>query len=164
MTTNSNLTRHDLVKAHNNGYPNFTGLTAYTGFETFEQAEAFANEVGGKLHSIYNRNGQSLPESRGQVWSAYTAEDYVNDLGDNYSIETLDSIEDAIKWADSEEQKLNFEEIRDEILKCKENEVVVSGYGKYCETIESTLIRYHEDVHNWEIGVVVDENNNQDDE
>lgn len=161
MTTNSNIISHDLVKSHNNGYPSFTGQLAYTGFDSFEQAENFAKEIGGELHSIYHRNGQSLLESRGQVWASYTADDYVNDLGDNYSIATEESVLEAISCADDNSiEELNV--LLDYCREAKSDEVVISGYGKYFETVPSKMIKYNEDVHNWEIGVVVEKS--QDDE
>jgi hypothetical protein len=158
----SNYTRHDLVKAYNNGYPSFIGKVAYTGFESFEEAQALATELGGEIHKIYYRDGQSLPESRGRVWAAFTASDYVNDLGENYSIETVASVTEALADCD-EDRRDELEYILSECSSAKENEVVVTGYGKYYETIPATMMSYHEDVHNYEIGVVV-ENQTEDED
>lgn len=67
-----------------NGYPLFHGRTefAFFGFDTFEEAETLAEEIGGTVQHIHYRDGWQLCESKGNAYEPFTnsSEDY----GDDY--------------------------------------------------------------------------------
>src|SRR3954464_10894903 len=76
-----------------NGYPSRLGDYAVIGFESFEAAEAFADEVGGTVNHFETKNGWRFWLNRGQAYKPYSSDDYLKDLGDDYSVES--SVEDV---------------------------------------------------------------------
>ena len=64
-----------------NGYPSNLKY-AYIGFETFEQAEEFANKFNMELAILDKHNGWQLWHRGNTAWEAFHIDS--NDYGDNY--------------------------------------------------------------------------------
>lgn len=142
-----------------NGYPEpITGF-AVKGFANFEEAEGFADEYNGRVVTGYYRDGWDLCNDRGWRTKPLSASDYINDLNEAYEVDPMDELEMLIEHLsedleDAEDlttvkQMKSLIEVKGDL---KQGEIIYSHYGNY-DTISETLMGYHEDVHNWFVGV-----------
>ncbi len=150
-----------------NGYPKGLGDYGVIGFNTFEDAEKFAEENDCKVHLFQIRDGHSLWENRGAIYRALTSEDYLKDLGENYfyADNNNDSyreiLEDLAQKFDGDFSYLKayiatVEEIQNEVEKCCDDEIVIIANGLYFETVKKEIMSYHEDVTRYVLGVFVE--------
>ena len=149
-----------------NGTPaNLNG--ALKGFNSFEQAQKIAEK--------YRLNIESFEKSDGwQLWYRTGNNMYEpflntsNDYGDNYSEFAGNSIT-ASEFFESEvkpelENFNNFddlkkfikerEELFSKIENAGENEIVITNYGTYYETIEKHSMYFYHDTHHYVIGLI----------
>jgi len=142
------------VTGGNNGYPTpYLGAFIY-GFDDYVQAEQFINENSGEIVLCKQKNGWDVWEQHGSMLPRtrpLTAEDYVEDLGDNYTL--IDDYESAIDFISEFE---NPEDYKQELVNLDwEKQSVVFGNGSY-EVVEKQMMSYHEDVTTWVVGVFFD--------
>ena len=138
---------------------------AVIGFESFAEAEKFADSVeGGVIVNLAKKDGHEFYAVRGRAWEPYelTSEDY----GDNYSCEDDPKYfwEDAwetIKetpWETPEDLMKHLEKIRriyDEVSDLDENEqVLVKENGAWSEVIPKKTMSWSHDTWTHVIGVM----------
>jgi len=157
-----------------NGCPQGLGDRAVIGFENFEDAKAFATEVGGIVSHFETKNGWYFWLNKGQAIEPYTNNDYLNDLGDNYSVvdgSDLDDVKEPLKdlvenfdgdFTAIEDFIKMKKELAEEIENAEEDEVVISSHGRYFETVKKTNMGYHEDTSTYAIGVLLSHVMNED--
>lgn len=150
-----------------NGYPQGLGNYAVIGFDSFADAEKFADENGCEVHLFKVRDGHQLWSNCGRKYEPLKASEYISDLGDDYSEvdNSTDYIQDRLKELandfDGDFDTLkkfiaDQEEILEEVENAEKDEVVIVNCGKYSETIKAELMSYHEDVTTLSIGVFVE--------
>lgn len=147
-----------------NGYPKNLQC-ALIGFETFEQAEEFAQENDLDVVCLHKRDGWQLYE-RGEI--AYEPFNIkADDYGDNYNmfkpsdledyyeneikpcLDSFDNLEDLQKFLEDQN------EIMDELENCDENEAVITYCGKLYERITAIrAMEFYHDTHYYVIGVM----------
>jgi hypothetical protein len=145
-----------------NGYPQGLGDIGVVGFDNFEEAEDFARLWELETHLFKKRDGWQLWEDAGRKFESLTYQDYLKDLGDNYSESTTEDYSiDTLKERISEDLEeaagiiANAIELRDEVACCPDDEVVLVNCGKYFETVSRQLMSYHEDVWTYTVGVLI---------
>jgi hypothetical protein len=170
------------ITTGSNGYPQGLGDYGVIDFDSYETAKEFAKEHKCEVVLFHQKNGWHLWENRGNRYEPLSADDYLRDLGDNYSSAmtiqdennyfaekladlsqnfdgNLDNIKEAIK---------EYEKLISEIETADEDEVVITSGGRYIETIKEKMMAYSEDCDIWEIGVLVptelDDNNDEDED
>lgn len=149
-----------------NGYPK--GLyKALMGFDTFENAEAFADEVNGEVVLLTKRDGHQLWFNGGRQYEALERAKFI----DENEEEMFTSVESFESWATSEIESMigmgdniydiknasaNFVEICDAIYDMnEESEICIVSKCNYGYEIESRYVtRIHEDVTTYAIAVV----------
>jgi hypothetical protein len=151
-----------------NDYPdrrNESGESDYAifGFASFEDAEKFADKIGTCVKYFQKRDGGHFWHDHGYANEPYTYQDYLRELGDNYSVacaeELFDEYKEQVSSADTLEEaeacRDTFNEIKKEIETAAEDEVIILCNGKYYETVKSAMMSFHEDVTTYEIGVLL---------
>ena len=150
-----------------NGYPQGMGDHGIIDFETFEQAKELADKHGLEVGLFTKRQGHQLWTYMGQRHEPLSANDYLADLGDDYSEadvnddfirETLSDLTKKITDGDFTEIRGfidRVEKIQDEVQCAEKDEMVIVCQGEYYETIDRKLMGYCEDVHTYTIGVFV---------
>lgn len=160
-------TKIETIKRGGNGYPREIRL-AYIGFDTYEEAEQFAVANDGEVHEFHKMDGWQLWERIGRAYEPMivTEEDY----GNGYEF-----VSDTRVWLNEQKERLtelvgnlkpnNFEDIRKELDRLEEicdyiesldkGEVVVLNDGEYWETISPVNLRWENDSHIYEIGVLL---------
>lgn len=166
----------DIIQLNTDGndYPRGLGDYAAIGFDTYEDAEAFAEEIGSDVCLFQTRDGHTFWRNNGRKYEALTADDYLNDLGDNFHAWTpdmLDSDADVVRdlVADDELEKAakkiaDLQKLRDEYDEAEADEIIICGEGRYMETVKATMMKYYEDVHTYAVGVLIGTDLNSDDE
>lgn len=146
-----------------NGYPENL-KPALVGFDTFEDAENFAQEHGLDTWLLHKRDGWQLWN---RVYSVYepmsiSCEDY----GDDYNLYTASSLEcyfeeevkPRLENFDNIEDLREFlkeqEEIMSELEYLDDDEAVITLFGKYHETINLHPMEWVHDTHYYIIGVM----------
>lgn len=146
-----------------NGYPEGLGK-AIIGFETFEEAEEVAREIGGDVVDLCRRDGWQFWKNCGTIYREWSMDP--EDYGDDY-----ECTKDAVEWWDNTKEmlkELEFETPSDmrklleklericlAIENLGENEqVLINRDGFGYEVIPIKTLRYHIDVWFHEIGVV----------
>lgn len=159
---------HDLeftttVEGGNNGYPrNMRG--AIIGFDSWEQAEKFANEFGLSLVMLHKRDGWQMYERRTSVYEPLknSAADYGDDYSQYSSDDYADFFENDVQPFLSDFD--NFDDLQDFLDKSKkvyeelssidENQLVITCQGEYYDTIAKESMEWSHDTHHYIIGVV----------
>lgn len=151
-----------------NGYPEGLGDRAILGFETFAQAEEFSDGVGGEVCEFRKKNGWTFWEKKGTAAKEFDSDIYLYRLGDNYSqagTEELENIKESIlgviekfngDFSDIEKFIEEKKQLLEAIDNCGEDEIVISTHGRLYEVVNKTMMRYHEDVTTYEIGVLLE--------
>lgn len=146
-----------------NGYPSDL-KNAVIGFETFEEAEAYAADNEMEVQMFYRRDGWQLWERKGAVYEAIKVR--VEDFGDDYQALTEQDQEDfyeewvkpAIDDCDSidELKKVitDLEEIQDKLLLIDETQLVLVRGNQYEQTLDKFVMEYTYDVHHYVIGCI----------
>lgn len=150
--------------AGTNGYPQNLKF-AITGFDTFEQAQELADKYDLNIESFKRKDGWDLwsRDSR-NMFAPYqnTAEDF----GDNYNeFEKIDEAEffereikpsvDNFEDFESLETFLkDKKEVWQEIEDMEDNEIVITCYGEYYETIKKESMGFSHDSWYYIIGVI----------
>lgn len=146
-----------------NGYPSHL-MPALVGFETFKDAEDFAQEHDLDTMCFHKRDGWQLWERKNVVYEPLniTAADY----GYNYSFIRKDEEEDYydnyvkpyLSDFSSVETLLRFievnKEIEDRLQAAQDDEVVITYCGGYWDTIKPKCMEWGFDTHNYVIGVI----------
>lgn len=146
-----------------NGYPENL-KPALVGFDTFEDAEKFAQEHGLDTWLFHKRDGWQLWNRVSSVYEPMSIN--YEDYGDNYNLytavelenyfenevkpclENFDNIEGLREFLDKQET------IMDELENLNEDEAVVTYCGAYYETIQLHPMEWGHDTHNYIIGVM----------
>ena len=145
-----------------NGYP--SGLQdALIGFDNIEHAQLIAEKYGLSVRKFHQKEGWLLWEDMGQCFNdiEVTSEMY----GDNYnlfhkmeeedffSLEIDELINQFDNFADLEQFIENKKEIWEEIEVMEDDEVVITSYGSYSETVKDNRMIWSHDTHTYVIGV-----------
>lgn len=143
-----------------NDYPKGLGEFGIIDFENFEDAEKFANENGCEVHRFQTRDGWHFWHDKGSAFEPYEAENFIEKLGDNYYEASEEQEADLIRDTNLEGQELieflkERIKILEELEKANKNQVVICGYGRYYDTVDSTMMAFSEDVYTYAIGVLV---------
>ena len=151
-----------------NGYPSNLGDRAVIGFDSFEDAEKFASEFGGIISHFETKNGWRFWNNRGEAYKAYSFQDYLNDLGDNYYLVDESTINDHIKknlhnlvedFDGDFKSIVEYIEYSNDLLSEIEwagyDEVVITNNYSF-STIKKTMMGYHEDNTSYAIGVLIE--------
>lgn len=149
-----------------NGYPKDTGDHAIYGFETFEEAEAFAKEIGGaEVKQFFYKNGWHLCEDRGTAFGAFLAAELVEGMGESYALCTKQYLQEEIDsychGRDIDEPVEKFLEFAERIKQlhqhvddCDDDEIVITCDGNYYDTIKQQPMEFSHDSKNCFIGVL----------
>lgn len=148
----------------NNGYPQGLGDWGLTGFENFQDAEQFANENAVEVTLFSIRDGHQLWKKHGYTNKPLSSDDYLNDLGDNYSEISLenevdfvkDEIQTLLSNGDFEKAKSLIDyliEVEGKSNELEDDEILIKGDS--FENVKKEMMSYHEDVTTWAIGVFV---------
>lgn len=147
-----------------NGYPSHL-KHAIIGFDSFEQAEKFANENDLQIEFFKKRDGWQLYYRTGNT--AYEPiEISADDFGDNFSSfsnsDLDDYYENEIKpFLDGFENMEDLEtfietqkEIIEKIEDADNDEIVITNYGKYYDTFKKHSMSFSFDTHTTVIGLI----------
>lgn len=158
-----------------NGYPrNLKNATV--GFDTFEEAQEYAQQYGGYIMSFHRRDGWQLWERGNGVCEPYTITE--DDYGTGHELLEYGSIDEenfcdlyikqALEGVDDvqsiSEIVKDAAEIWDYYKNLDEGEAVHIQEGRYCDTIETKTMSWSYDTHNYIIGVLDDDTQDTDDE
>ena len=149
-----------------NGYPQGLGDAGVIGFDDFEEAEEFAHKYGCEVSHFKSKLGWNFWQKYGQAYKPYTCDDYLNDLGDDYSyaneddVHYINNMKEIINNCYTEYESLteyikDIEIIKEHVESCRNGQRVIVYGGKYYETVEATMMRYYEDADKYAIGVLV---------
>lgn len=168
---NEGLSNHEITYGMN-GYPKGPFDRAIIGFTSFEQAAEMAEITGLQITLFEKRYGHSFYQNKGRMNRALTSDDYLQDLGDNYS--QADSNNEYYKeqlveiasnfdgdFDDLKAAIKQIEEIITEVNNCDDNQVVIVRNGSYYETVNREMMMYHEDVTNYAVGLLLPINHNE---
>lgn len=148
-----------------NGYPSRI-KGAIIGFDTFEQAESLAVEHGLRIEVFTKKDGWQLWHRTGN-WANEAFTMSTDMFGDNYTEFSSDVSEDD--FFDTEIQPFisdfnNFDEVElflnwkkeifEEIEKASEDEIVITKYGYYYNTVKTKLMQYYYDTNHFAIGLI----------
>lgn len=149
-----------------NGYP-ANLKPALIGFETFEQAQEIAEKYGLNIESFERRDGWHLwSRDNRTAYKPYTIS--CEDYGDNYGeFEKMDEedfmereIDEALRYIkfdtlnDLERFVEEKREIWDEIEAMEDDEIVITSYGTYLETVKKHSMSWSHDTKHYIIGVI----------
>lgn len=159
------LTVGEITHSYND-YPNNLGDNVITGFDSFEDAEEFANKHGLTICSFTKKDGHHFWHKGGNSYRPFSSDEYIHELGDDYSEACINN--EDIKMVLS--QIVNdfsgdfkhikefiemVDELRDAIeSKCDDEVVIVKGFT-YIETVNKELMTFHVDVTRYSIGVLL---------
>lgn len=148
-----------------NGYPRSL-KTAIIGFKDFPHAQEVAGKYRLQIESFETKSGWGLWTRRNRtMYEPYPISAEI--FGDNYSDFTKMSEEDFIEQEVEPFMQDGFEsfsqletflkdkkEIWDEIELMEEDEVVITYYGNYKETLKQRAMRFYHDTKSYVIGVI----------
>jgi hypothetical protein len=150
------------VTGGSNGYPTpYLGAFIH-GFDTYEQAENFVVNKGGRMVLCKQKNGWDVWEKHSNRVSPLCASDYLDDLGDD--VEIVDSEYLFSQLNELQESRLDNDLVAAELrmlakhfetlYKCEGNNKTFYLYNGTCDTIDNEMMSYHEDVTTWTVGVL----------
>ena len=149
-----------------NGYPE--GLyKAIIGFDFFENAEDFAEQIGGEVVLLSRRDGHALYTNRGRAYEGIERAKFI----DENRCEVFDSELDFEEWCVGEiEHRMNmginlfeFRDMIDQMCdtyddingRCRDEIAIVDTRDYTCETVEKYVTEIHdEDVTTYVIAVI----------
>lgn len=147
-----------------NGYPQCI-RGAIIGFDTFEEAEAVAQENGLRITTFFKRDGWHLYErNNNTAWEPLKITSY--DYGDDYNHYDSDDVENFFEEYvapmlgefDNFDDLQNFideyKRIYEELLSIDETQLVITCMGRYHETIDKKSMSWSNDSKTWVIGVM----------
>lgn len=148
----------------NSSYPQGLSSRHIVGFDNFDQVSEFVSQHGGTITMYHRKMGWHFWHAKGNAHKPFTYEDYLNDLGDDYSYTSLNEDEEFRKEQLKElSDKLDFEgikrkieeyeELDNELLNCPDGKIVITYLNSYSDTIDKEMMRYTEDNNQWVIGV-----------
>lgn len=151
-----------------NGYPKAL-REAYVDFENYAEAEAFAEKNNGEVCMLYQRDGWQFWENRGRAYEpmTITPEDYGDDYmmyynAEDWNAECAEFIS-MLEYDEATEEEIaaakeRHAKIAEKVAALKENEAVVLYCGEYYKTAQvEGVMKFYEDVHTYEIGVVLND-------
>lgn len=153
-----------------NGYPQGLGDYGVTGFETYADAEKFAEDNGGEVVLFESKYGWHFWNQRGWMSRPFNSDDLLQDMGDNYAYADTtnehyaEQLADIAKDFDGDFEALEnrikeIKEIIDAVESAYEDERVIVGYGNFYETVKATFMAYNYDTHRWAVGVLITNDN-----
>lgn len=141
-----------------NGYPSNL-YKAVSGFESFEEAEDFANDVNGEVVLLSRRDGHQLWVNKGRQYKPLKSEDYRNED----ETKVFGSIASYDEWA-LEELAYQLNEVNgvtlfqiqdmvntmrktyDAILDMGEDKIAIVSWENYtCDIVSEFVTRIHDD-------------------
>ena len=149
-----------------NGYPEGV-YKAIIGFDYFENAEDFAEQIGGEVVLLSRRDGHALYTNRGRAYEGIEMAKFI----DENRNEVFDSEVDFEEWCIGEvEHRMNmgfnlfeFRDVIDQMCetyedirtRCSDEIAVVDTRDYTCETIDKYVTEIHdEDVTTYVIAVI----------
>lgn len=143
-----------------NGYPSQL-QHAIVGFNTFEEAEVFAEEHSMELIHLKKRDGWDLWERGNTAWNAYDMmPNYDNDNNTvmyNYQEDITEEVKDYISGLDEFEEIAKavetYKEINEKIEDLEEDEILLVHNGSL-EVIKKEAMSYCEDVYHYTIAAI----------
>lgn len=147
-----------------NGYPRNL-KPAIIGFNTFGQAQEIADKYNLSIESFETKDGWGLwTRNNRRMYEPYqnSAEDY----GDNYSeIHKMDEddfienevqplLEDAESFDKIEAILKEKKEIWEQVEVMEDDEIVITSYGTYYQTIKKTSMYFSHDTRHYTIGLI----------
>jgi hypothetical protein len=162
------------------GYPRTNEDRPILSFDTYEELEEFCSKYGGEPTLFKRKDGWhgTFWYATGWMGRALTADDYLEDLGDDYNIaysfedeiiSAKDIVCDMLSNYDMHEvieymSKLDC--IKDEFDRLEDDEVIITCQGEYFETVKKSMMGYHHDTWRYEVGCLLSyfetEENNED--
>ena len=154
------------VTKSRNDYPSGLGDYAILGFETFAEAEEFAEQYGLTVNLFRRRDGHQFWYNEGPKEGPLTSNDYLRHLGDNYWEASLDSEYEILKEKVNDNAPLDEVDdfvqrlmaISNALNECGEDEVVIVSHDTEPTTIDKEIMTFHEDVTTWVVGVFANRN------
>lgn len=147
-----------------NGYPQNL-KHAIVGFESFEDASDLADKYGLNVESFRSKDGWSLwNRDNATMFKPY--QNLASEFGDNYEefpkmdedeffeIEIKPSIDNFEDFESLETFLKDKKEIWEEIENMEDDEVVITCYGEYYETIKKESMEFSHDTRRYIIGVI----------
>lgn len=147
-----------------NGYPQEL-KHAIVGFDNFDQATEIAEKYGLKIESFVRKDGWNLWfRSNNSMFAPY--QNSAEDFGDNYDafgkideseffeIEIKPSIDNFEDFDTIETFLKDKKEIWEEIQNMEDNEIVITHYGEYYDTILRESMSFSHDTRNYIIGLI----------
>ena len=156
-----------------NGYP--SGLyKAVAGFESFEDAESFADDVNGEVVLLSRRDGHQFWTNNGRQYEPLFTAHYIDDetevafeLVKNFYAWAHDDIEAMVEQMcslrDLKSALVNMCAIYDEMLEMGEDEIAVIDTLNYtCDIRKTNVTRIHDDDVTTYLLAVVDHETDED--
>lgn len=151
------------VAGGNNGYP--IGIRgAIIGFESWKQAEEFANENGLTLVSLHKCDGWQMYERGNKMWepfkpsASWYGDDYTQFSADDYEDFYDSEVKPFLCDFDDFETLQSFVEkqkvVYEELSKIDESKLVITFFGDYYDTIDKESMEWNHDTHRYIIGAV----------
>lgn len=149
-----------------NGYPSNIKY-AIIGFESFEQAQAIADQYDLQIEYFKKKAGWSLWYRTGN-WADKAYQISSETFGDNYQdYEKQDEGDFIDQWVQPVLEDNNFDtvaeyflfltqmqEIWEEIEAMGDDEIVIANHGQYFDTMKKALMSYGEDNNDYAIGLI----------
>lgn len=153
------------INTEGNDYPRGLGSYGAIGFDTYEDAEKFAEENGGEVYIFETRAGHTFWRAKGNKYEALTAQDYINDCNDNVNVVCIESetehfweavketqenedFESLLKIIDKQKEAIDFFENLPE-----DETPIYDGNCDSYESVPNTMMHYSEDVYTYAVGV-----------
>jgi hypothetical protein len=154
------------------GYPRTSENKPITGFNKYSDAVAFIAKnrlVKSNIHLFKRKNGwySTFLYDLGSKYEPLTYHDYLKDLGDDYSIASLDYelLKEQVCYAlnkkelyEAKEIISNFQDLEGYIISCEKENVIITRGGEYYQEFPKETMGYTEDVTTYIIGVMLDPN------
>jgi hypothetical protein len=162
------------------GYPRTNEDRPILGFDTYEELEEFCSKYGGEPTLFKRKDGWhgTFWYATGWMGRALTADDYLEDLGDNYNIaysfeDEIISAKDIVCYMLSNYDMYEaikyinkLDCIKDEFDRLEDDEVIITCQGEYFETVKEKMMKYYHDTWTYEVGCLLSyfetEENNED--
>ena len=162
MKTENTLTKIEITGG-SNGYPEPHLGNALIDFDTFEEAQKFADANDTEVCLFHQRDGWHSWENQGTIYRPLTDSDLFDNMGENYYPYTK---EDEANYREriaemSEDESLedikqaieNLIELKEEAEKAGEDMIVIVYENRYYETIDRVMMSCNHDTHQYAIGV-----------
>ncbi len=143
---------------HNKNYQRDMEDYGVIGFDTFEDVKKFATENNCDVVEFEIREGKRSWSNKGAMHQSFLPADYLNKLGDDYSI--VDADYKQVCDLDGNYDRLetfifHTNKIKDALDQAGENECVITYQGQYFKTVKKQMIEYSHDTHEYTIGILV---------